>query len=101
MVDLPITEKDFQNEAIEGGEHYKTKEEYSRLLAASIQQMAHKLKYDRWMSFVFAHQNPAYWHLIIDSAEKAGFEYAGAVKQNNGQTSFKKRQNPFTVLSGH
>jgi hypothetical protein len=58
------------------------------------------LKYDRWMSFVFAHQNPAYWHLIINSAEKAGFEYAGAVKQNNGQTSFKKRQNPFTVLSG-
>jgi len=62
--------------------------------------MARKLKFDRWMSFVFAHQNPAYWHLIVDSAEKAGFEYAGAVKQNNGQTSFKKRQNPFTVLSG-
>ena len=39
--------------------------------------MARVLKYDRWMSFVFAHQNPAYWHLIIDSAEKAGFEYAG------------------------
>ncbi len=28
------------------------------------------------------------------------FEYAGAVRQNNGQTSFKKRQHPFTVLSG-
>jgi 16S rRNA G966 N2-methylase RsmD len=99
-LDLPVTQKDFENEAIEGGEHCKTKEDYSRLLAASIQQMARKLKYDRWMSFVFAHQNPAYWHLIINSAEKAGFEYAGAVKQNNGQTSFKKRQNPFTVLSG-
>lgn len=52
------------------------------------------------MSFVFAHKDPAYWHLIVDTAERAGFEYAGAVKQNNGQTSFKKRQNPFTVLSG-
>jgi len=52
------------------------------------------------MSFVFAHKDPAYWHLIIDAAESVGFEYAGAVKQNNGQTSFKKRQNPFTVLSG-
>ena len=58
------------------------------------------LKFDRWISFVFQHQDPAYWHLIVDTAEKAGFEYAGAVKQNNGQTSFKKRQNPFTVLSG-
>jgi hypothetical protein len=62
--------------------------------------MGRVLKYDRWMSFVFAHKDPAYWHLIIDAAEKVGFEYAGAVKQNNGQSSFKKRQNPFTVLSG-
>ena len=52
------------------------------------------------MSFVFQHQDPRFWHLIVETAEKAGFEYAGAVKQNNGQTSFKKRQNPFTVLSG-
>ncbi len=58
------------------------------------------LKFDRWMSFVFAHKDPEYWHLIVDTAEKIGFEYASAVKQNNGQTSFKKRQNPFTVLSG-
>ena len=70
------------------------------MLAQSIKEMARVLKYDRWMSFVFAHQDPAYWHLIIDAAESVGFEYAGAVKQNNGQTSFKKRQNPFTVLSG-
>lgn len=70
------------------------------MLAQSIKEMARVLKYDRWMSFVFAHKNPAYWHLIIDAAESVGFEYAGAVKQNNGQASFKKRQNPFTVLSG-
>jgi hypothetical protein len=58
------------------------------------------LKYDRWLSFVFAHKDPEFWHLIIDTAESCGFEYAGAVPQKNGQTSFKKRQNPFTVLSG-
>jgi 16S rRNA G966 N2-methylase RsmD len=99
-LDLPVTEKDYESEAIEGGEHNRTKQDYADVLAASISEMARKLKYDRWMSFVFAHQNPAYWHLIIESAEKAGFEYAGSAKQNNGQTSFKKRQNPFTVLSG-
>jgi DNA modification methylase len=99
-LNLPVTEQDYVNEAIEGGEHSRTKLDYSNLLAASIQEMARVLKYDRWMSFVFAHQNPAYWHIIVNSAEKAGFEYAGAVRQNNGQTTFKKRQNPFTVLSG-
>jgi len=99
-LDLPVDDEDYANEAIEGGEARKSKQEYSSLLARSIKEMARVLKYDRWMSFVFAHKDPAYWHLILDAAESAGFEYAGAVKQNNGQTSFKKRQNPFTVLSG-
>jgi hypothetical protein len=47
------------------------------------------LKYDRWLSFVFAHKDPEFWHLIIDTAENCGFEYIGAVPQKNGQTSFK------------
>lgn len=99
-LDLPVTLTDLQYEAIEGGELEKTKADYSGLLALSIQEMYRVLKFDRWMSFVFAHKDPAYWHLIVDTAEKAGFEYAGAVKQSNGQTTFKKRQNPFTVLAG-
>lgn len=99
-LDLEVNEEDYQLEAIEGGEHKKTKGDYSNLIANSIKEMYRVLKFDRWMSFVFQHQDPAYWHLIVDTAEKIGFEYAGAVKQNNGQTSFKKRQNPFTVLSG-
>jgi 16S rRNA G966 N2-methylase RsmD len=99
-LELPVTADDYAQEAIEGGEAGKSKDQYKDLLAASIAEMGRVLKYDRWMSFVFAHKDPAYWHLIIDAAEKVGFEYAGAVKQNNGQSSFKKRQNPFTVLSG-
>ncbi len=99
-LDLEVTEKDYEQEAIEGGEHNKTKDEYNGLIAKSIQEMYRVLKFDRWMSFVFAHKDPEFWHLILETAEKCGFEYAGAVKQNNGQTSFKKRQNPFTVLSG-
>jgi 16S rRNA G966 N2-methylase RsmD len=99
-LDLEVTEQDFKEEAIEGGEHHKSKDEYNNLIAESIQEMYRVLKFDRWMSFVFAHKDPEFWHLIIDTAERAGFEYAGAVKQANGQTSFKKRQHPFTVLSG-
>lgn len=99
-LDLEVTEEDYQMEAIEGGEHHKTKDEYNFLISKSIEEMYRVLKFDRWMSFVFAHKDPEFWHLIIETAERAGFEYAGAVKQGNGQTSFKKRQNPFTVLSG-
>lgn len=99
-LDLEVTDQDYKDEAIEGGEHDKSKDEYNQLMAQSIKEMYRVLKYDRWLSFVFAHKDPEFWHLIIDTAESCGFEYAGAVAQKNGQTSFKKRQNPFTVLSG-
>lgn len=99
-LDLEVTKEDYKLEAIEGGEQSKSKNEYNSLIAKSIKEMYRVLKYDRWMSFVFAHKDPTFWHLIIDTAESCGFEYVGAVPQKNGQTSFKKRQHPFTVLSG-
>jgi len=99
-LDLEVTPDDYQQEAIEGGEHNKSKSSYNLLIAQSIKEMYRVLKYDRWMSFVFAHKDPEFWHLIIETAESCGFEYVGAVPQKNGQTSFKKRQHPFTVLSG-
>lgn len=99
-LDLPVKEEDYRQEAIEGGKFHKSKQDYSTLLAQSIEEMYRVLKFDRWMSFVFAHKNPAYWHMIVDTAEQIGFEYMGAVKQSNNKTTFKKRQNPFTVLSG-
>jgi 16S rRNA G966 N2-methylase RsmD len=99
-LDLKVTEEDYNNEAIEGGKNNKTQEEYSNLIESSLREMYRVLKFNRWLSFVFAHKDPKYWHMIVSAAEKIGFEYAGVVKQSNGQTSFKKRQNPFSVLSG-
>ncbi len=99
-LDLDVSEEDFEQEAIEGGEHNKSKNDYNSLISDSIKEMYRVLKFDRWLSFVFAHKDPEFWHLIVETAEKCGFEYVGAVAQKNGQTSFKKRQNPFTVLSG-
>jgi hypothetical protein len=99
-LDLDVTEDDYKNEAIEGGEHKKSKEDYKNLISQSIKEMYRVLKFDRWLSFVFAHKDPEFWHLVIETAEDCGFEYVGAVAQNNGQTSFKKRQHSFTVLSG-
>ncbi len=99
-LDLEVSQEDYALEAIEGGELGKSKDAYNELIAKSIQEMYRVLKFDRWLSFVFAHKDPEFWHLIIETAEACGFEYIGAVPQKNGQTSFKKRQNPFTVLSG-
>ncbi|MCY3575301.1 MAG: DNA methyltransferase [Chloroflexi bacterium] len=99
-LDLPVSDFDRQQEIIEGGRLEKTREEYSDLMAQSIRELYRVLKYDRWMSFVFADKNPAYWHTIVETAEKAGFEYMGAVPQSNNKTSFKKRQHPSSVLSG-
>jgi len=99
-LDLKVTKNDYSLEAIEGGSQNKSKDEYNTLIVKSIQEMYRVLKFDRWLSFVFAHKDPEFWHLIVETCEKCGFEYVGAVPQKNGQTSFKKRQHPFTVLSG-
>jgi len=99
-LDLPVSDFDRQQEIIEGGRLEKTREEYSDLMAQSIRELYRVLKYDRWMSFVFADKNPAYWHTIVETAERAGFEYMGAVPQSNSPRSFKKVQHPSTVLSG-
>ena len=99
-LELPVTADDFAREAIEGGSHSKQKDEYGDLIVASIKEMFRVLRWNRWMSFVFQHQDPYFWYLIVNNAEAIGFEYAGMVRQDNGQTSYKKRQNPFRVLSG-
>ncbi|NJM12997.1 MAG: DNA methylase [Synechococcaceae cyanobacterium SM1_2_3] len=99
-LDLKVTEQDYALEAIEGGEHEKSKEEYNGLIAQSIKEMYRVLKFDRWMSFVFAHKDPEFWHLIIETAERCGFEYVGAVAQKTDKPASKSGKNPFTVLSG-
>ena len=57
---MPVTEEDYAQEAIEGGEHQKSKDDYNKLIAQSIQEMYRVLKFDRWMSFVFAHKDPEF-----------------------------------------
>jgi 16S rRNA G966 N2-methylase RsmD len=99
-LDLDISEEDYEQEAIEGGQYCKSKNDYKNIIAQSIREMYRVLKFDRWLSFVFAHKDPEFWHLIIDTAESCGFEYVGAVTQSNGAKSFKKHQHPLTVLSG-
>jgi DNA modification methylase len=99
-LDLEVTEEDYQLEAIEDGSHEHTFEDYKNLITKSLEEMFRVLKFDRWMSFVFAHKDPKFWHVIVDAAKRCGFEYRGTVVQRNGPISFKKVQNPFTTLAG-
>ena len=99
-LDFPVDKTLKEKECIEKGSLDKSREEYISLMKESIKEMYRVLKFNRWLSFVFQHQDPQLWQLLVDAAEEVGFEYAGSVRQNNGQTTFKKRQNPFSVLSG-
>lgn len=99
-LDFPVDKSLKEKECIEKGSLNKSRDEYYTLMKESLKEMYRVLKFNRWLSFVFQHQDPKLWQLLVDAAEEVGFEYAGSVRQNNGQTTFKKRQNPFSVLSG-
>lgn len=38
-LDLDVTEQDYELEAIEGGEHHKSKDDYNNIIAQSIKEM--------------------------------------------------------------
>lgn len=95
-VDLSLKEK----ECIEKGSLEKSTYDYENLIKKSLKEMYRVLKFSRWLAFVFQHQDPRLYQIIVESAENVGFEYAGFTSQDNGQASFKKVQNPMRVLKG-
>lgn len=99
-LDFPVDSTLKEKECIEKGSLEKSRYEYYDLMKASLKEMYRVLKWNRWLAFVFQHQDPKLWQILVDSAENIGFEYVGSVRQDNGQESFKKVQNPSTVLSG-
>ena len=96
-----VTDQDMQEETIEDGDARHTAQHFKTKLTEGIGQMFRVLKYDRWMSIVFAHREPAMWDTIVKAAEAAGFEYVNTVAQPlNVVWSMHKKKNPLTVLSG-
>ena len=99
-LDLPVDSNLKEKECIEKGSLEKSSEQYQELMTKSLKEMYRMLKYNRWLAFVFQHQDPKLWQTIAESAKNIGFEYVGTMRQSNGQTTFKKRQKPFSVLRG-
>ncbi|CAN5624779.1 hypothetical protein BH24ACI1_BH24ACI1_05640 [soil metagenome] len=95
-----VKDEDKKLEAIEGGDLDKSRDDYARLLQDSLCEMKEVLKWNGWLSIVFAHKDISYWHMLIEAAQDAGFEYENTVVQESFQSSRHKRANPFSVLSG-
>jgi hypothetical protein len=95
-----VTQGTRQLEVIEGGDLGKTKQDYIDLLETSIREMFEVLKFDRWMSIVFAHKDPAYWDAIVKSAQNTGFEYVNtSVQPSTIQSLHKKKNECIPVLA--
>lgn len=100
-LDFPVDSDLKEKECIEKGSLEKSRYEYYDLMKASLKEMYRVLKWNRWLAFVFQHQDPKLFQILVESAENVGFEYAGSMSQENtGIASFKKVQNPTCVLKG-
>lgn len=99
-LDLPVDKWLKEKECIEKGSLEKSRDEYVDLMKKSLNEMYRVLKFNRWLAFVFQHQDPQLWQILVDEAENVGLEYVTSVRQDNGQTSFIKRQNKQSVLAG-
>lgn len=101
-LDLDVTDGMRQDEAIEGGDLQKSQDDYFDLMNQSFEQMFQVLKFDRWMSVVFAHKDVSYWNAIVNGAKRAGFEYVNSVPQSPQTVwSMHKKKNPLKVLAGN
>jgi len=58
LLDKWTEEIEYVESGIHGGERNKTKDDYNGLIAQSIKEIYRVLKFDRWLSFVFAHKDP-------------------------------------------
>ncbi|WP_300449607.1 DNA methyltransferase [uncultured Helicobacter sp.] len=100
-LDLPVDRDLKEKECIEKGSLEKNRYDYYDLMKQSLKEMYRVLKWNRWLAFVFQHQDPKLFQILVESAENVGFEYVACISQENtGIDSFRKVQNPTRVLKG-
>jgi DNA modification methylase len=97
---FPVGRATKEKEIIEGGDIDKDETRYEEELGNVFPELFRVLKFDRWLSFVFAHKKVGFWDNIIKAAERAGFEYVNTVVQPWRRPSFHKINKPLSVLSG-
>ena len=100
FLDLPVELEIRQKECIEKGSLEKSRDDYYALMKASLKEMYRVLKFNRWLCFVFQHQDLKLWQTLVDEAKKIGFLHIKTVRQSNGQSTIKYRQFTATMVSG-
>jgi len=70
-LDLPVSDQDYELKPSKV-ENLKRPRKNMRFDRDFDKEMYRVLKFDRWMSFVFNHKDPAYWHIIVNTAEAVG-----------------------------
>lgn len=99
-LDLPVDLATREKECIEQGSLNKTRDEYYSLMEQSLKEMYRTLKFNRWLVFVFQHQDVRLWQTLRTIAKNIGFEYIYTLRQSNGQKTMKQRQWTATMVSG-
>lgn len=100
LLGLRVPEGSGRKEAIEGGDHAKSQDEYIQLIKGSFETAYRVLKFDRWMTVVFTHKDPEVFTRLIQAATEVGFEFVNTVSQDTKRPSFHKINNSRTVLKG-
>lgn len=95
-----VSEKDFEEEIIEGGDLNKTQEDYVQLLKKSFKEMFRVLKDGRWLSIIFHHKELKLWNAVVNGCKDLGFEYVNTVTQPTKMQSFHKATSPLTTMAG-
>ena len=96
-----VSDEDRREEVVVGGENRKTEHAYGELLQKSLREIGEVLRPERWLSLVFAHWDPTYWRLIVETCREAGLDYVNMVAQPVGTVwSMHKKKNPLRVISG-
>ncbi len=99
-LDLPVDLATREKECIEKGSLEKSRDEYYSLMEQSLKEMYRVLKFNRWLVFVFQHQDVRLWQILRTSAQNVGFEHIYTLRQSNGQQTMKQRQFAATMVSG-
>jgi len=91
---MEITSEAREQELIIGGIEKKSRRQFEREFAQSIESIARALKQDRWFTLVYKHKDLSLWQTIVAACEDSGLHYVNALWQNLTIKSTRQIESP-------
>lgn len=91
---MEITPELRHAELITGGMQNKSREQFVKEFAASVESISRALKSDRWFTLVYKHKDLSLWQAIVATCENCGLHYVNAVWQDVKIKSTRQQENP-------